>query len=334
MEYRILGRTGVRISALCLGTMSFGAAADAAEAAAIYRRCREVGINGFDSANVYAGGRSEEILGRLIAPERDAVFVTSKVGFPAGDGVNDRGLSRRHIRQAVEQSLRRLRTDHLDLLFVHTYDADVAIDETLRALDDLVRRGEVLYFGASNWAAWQIALALGRSAAEGWSRFSCIQPMYNLVKRQAEVELLPLAEAQALGVLTYSPLGGGLLSGKYGVGRRPPAGRLVENQMYGTRYGEGAYYEVADRLAERAKAHGVHPAALAVAWAAAHPAVTAPIIGARTLAQLEGSLGAVEIEMTSELYREISALSPAPPPATDRSEEREGVRYGGIHERE
>jgi len=334
MECRSLGKTGLRVSTLCFGTMSFGGTADEVTAAALYRRCREAGINLFDCANVYAGGRSEEILGPLIARERDAVVVTSKVGFSAGDGVNDRGLSRRHLRQSVERSLGRLRTDRLDVLFVHTYDPAVAMDELLRALDDLVRRGDVLYLGASNWAAWQIALALGKSAAEGWSRFSCIQPMYNLVKRQAEVELLPLAEAEGLGVLTYSPLGGGLLSGKYGVGRRPSAGRLVENQMYGARYGDSAYLGVADRLIELARTHGVHPAALAVAWVAAHPSVTAPIIGARTVEQLEGSLGAAEIEMTADLYQKISGLSPAPPPATDRSEERIGVRYGGVHERE
>ena len=327
MEYRTLGQTGVQVSRLCFGTMSFGDVADEVTSAAMFHRCREIGINFFDTANVYAGGRSEEILGTLIADCRDEIVLTSKVGFPTGEDVNTRGLSRRHLTLAVEASLKRLGTDRLDLYFLHTFDPQTPIEETLRALDDLVRQGKILYPAASNWTAWQIATALGISAREGLARFECIQPMYNLAKRQAEVEILPLAQAERLGVISYSPLGGGLLTGKYGTKQRPEQGRLVDNSMYVRRYGDPAYYEIAERFSAYAEERGVHPATLAVAWVMSNPALTAPIIGARNLEQLEASLAALEVPMTPEWRAEISALSIEPPPATDRSEERAGVFY-------
>ncbi|MCB8953907.1 MAG: aldo/keto reductase [Ardenticatenales bacterium] len=328
MEYRFLGRTGVKVSNLCFGTMSFGGDADEAVSGEMYARCRDAGINFFDCANVYQRGRSEEILGRLIAGSRDEIFITSKVYFAMGPDMNAMGASRRHIHQAVTASLRRLQTDYIDLYFIHRFDERTPLDETLRALDDLVRQGKVLYLGASNFAAWQIAKALGISAKEGWARFECIQPMYNLVKRQAEVELLPLAASEQLGVIPYSPLGGGLLTGKYGRDRQPQSGRLVENTMYQTRYGDEWVMDVADDFAALARARGYDPVALAVAWVGSHPAVTAPIIGARSVAQLEGSLRSVDIPMTPELRAEIAALSPEPPPATDRNEERTPHNYG------
>jgi len=333
MEYRQLGKTGIRVSSLCLGTMSFGDAADEPTSEAMYRRCREAGINLFDCANVYANGRSEKILGKLIADERSHLVITSKVGFAMGDGVNDWGLSRRHILASVEASLKRLDTDWLDLLFLHRFDPMTPIEESLRALDLLVRKGKVNAIGVSNWAAWQIAKGLGMSALLDLPTIACIQPMYNLAKRQAEVEILPLARAEELGVITYSPLGGGLLTGKYGVGRRPDHGRLVDNEMYKARYESDAYYETADRFTAFAQERGVHPATLAVAWVARHPAVTAPIIGARNLEQLEPSLAAAGFEMDDETYAIVSTLSKAPPPATDRAEERAGLAYKGSGER-
>jgi len=329
MKYRTLGRTGVQVSRLCFGTMSFGGDADEATAAAMFRRCRAAGINFFDCADVYAGGRSEEILGRLMAGERDELVITSKVGFSMTAEPNTRGLSRRHIVRSVEGSLRRLGTDRIELYFAHTFDPLAPFEETLRALDDLVHAGKVLYLGVSNWAAWQIAKALGVSALHGLARFECIEPMYSLVKRQAEVEILPLAQSEGLGVISYSPLASGLLSGKYGTAARPEHGRLVENRMHRTRYGDTLYFDVAERFTAHAKERGVHPAALAVAWVMSHPALTAPIIGARNVEQLEGSLAALAVQMTPEWRAEISALSPEPPPATDRSEERVGVFYQG-----
>ena len=326
--YRYLGNTGVKIAPLCMGTMSFGGAADPDEAAALFRRCREAGINAFDCANVYEDGRSEEILGDLVADCRDEVVLTTKAYFPMGDDPNARGASRYHLVRAVENSLRRLGTDRIDVLFVHRFDEETALHETLRALDDLVRQGKVLYLGASNFAAWQVMKALGRQRREGWTPFHVLQPMYNLAKRQAEVEILPMAQSENLGVLSYSPLGGGLLTGKYGRDRRPDEGRLVDNKMYQTRYGADVHYEVAERFTEFARTHGYNPVPLAVAWVAHHPAITAPIIGARTLDQLAGSLGALEIDMTADLYEAISDLAPTPPPATDRVEERSKHTYG------
>ncbi|MGC9358744.1 MAG: aldo/keto reductase [Anaerolineae bacterium] len=328
MKYRFLGKTGVKVSSLCMGTMSFGGIADEEMSAAMFHRCREVGINFFDCANVYVGGRSEEILGRLIAGCRDEVVITSKVYFPTGEDVNARGASRYHIMRAVEASLRRLNTDVIDVYFIHRFDDRTQIEGTLRALDDLVRQGKILYPGASNFAAWQIAKALGVSVKEGWAPFEVIQPMYNLVKRQAEVEILPLARSEELAVIPYSPLGGGLLTGKYGPEKRPEKGRLVENKMYEVRYGADWVYQVAARFVDFAREHSYDPVSLAVAWVGSHPAVTAPIIGARNVEQLEGSLGAAEIQMTPALRAEISALSPEPPPATDRNEEQTEHNYG------
>jgi len=327
-SYRYLGDTGVKVSPLCLGTMSFGGAADRDTSAAMFRRCREAGINVFDCANVYEDGRSEEILGDLVADCRDEVVLTTKAYFPVGDDPNARGASRYHLVRAVENSLRRLGTDRIDVFFVHRFDEQTRLDETLRALETLVQQGKVLYLGASNFAAWQVMKALGRQRAEGWTPFHVLQPMYNLTKRQAEVELLPMARSEGLGVLSYSPLGGGLLTGKYGVDQRPDDGRLVENPMYQTRYGADVHYEVAERFTHFAEEHGYDPVALAVAWVAHHPAITAPIIGARSPEQLEGSLGALDIDMSEDLRAEISALAPTPPPATDRVEERSEHTYG------
>ncbi len=322
MEYRFLGKTGIKVSKLCLGTMTFGAEADEEASAAIFHRCREIGINFFDCADGYAGGKSEQILGRLVAGQRDDLILTSKVYFPHGDDVNAGGATRKHILRTIETSLKRMGTDYLDIYFIHHFDEVTPLEETLRALDDLVHQGKVLYLGASNFAAWQVMKALGISAKERLAPFAVLQPMYNLVKRQAEVEILPMAEAEELGVISYSPLGGGLLTGKYASDQKPDVGRLLGNKAYIRRYGDDWMSDTAVRFSAFARERGYEPAGLAVAWVAAHPAITAPIIGARSLKQLEGSLKALEIDMTPELRDEISALSIEPPPATDRTDER------------
>jgi aryl-alcohol dehydrogenase-like predicted oxidoreductase len=321
VKYKYLGKTGVQVSSLCFGTMSFGGPADEETSKSMFNRCREAGINFFDCADVYNDGRAESILGDCIKDCRNEIVITSKVFGQTSRDINARGLSRRHLQLAVEESLRRLKTDRIDIYFLHQFDKSVPVEETLRALDDLVRQGKVVYTAVSNWAAWQVEKALGISAREGLTSFACLQPMYNLVKRQAEVEILPMAAEEKLGVITYSPLGGGLLTGKYGRQGRPESGRLVENDMYKKRYGEEAYYEIAERFTAYAKERGIHPATLGVAWVMGHPAVTAPIIGARNLEQLELSLAAAELDMNAQWREEISALSIAPPPATDRSEE-------------
>lgn len=321
MEYKVLGSTGVHVSQLCFGTMSFGTTADEATSKQMFNRCRDVGINFFDCANGYGGGQSEEILGRCLADCRDEMVVTTKVCSGVGSGANDRGLSRRHMMMQVEESLGRLQTDRIDFYFLHHFDPDTPIEESIRTLNDMVRQGKILYPAVSNWAAWQIATAVGVSTFEGLARFECIQPMYNLAKRQAEVEILPMAQAKNMGVIPYSPLGGGLLTGKYTTTTQPEQGRIVENPTYTKRYRERLYYEIAERFSEHAHSHDIAPATLAVAWTMAHPAITAPIIGARNLEQLEESLAATDVEMTEEWRQEISSLSYDPPPATDRSEQ-------------
>ncbi len=321
MQYKLLGATGVKVSELCFGTMSFGGDADQKESGRLYAACRDAGINFFDSANVYSSGKSEEILGRLVAGDRDNVVITSKCTGVVGSDVNARGSSRRHVVQQVEASLRRLDTDRIDVLFMHHFDDNLPVEEVLRGLENVVQSGKVLYIGASNYAAWQVAKALGVSERRGWARFDVIQPMYSLVKRQAETEILPMALSENLGVIPYSPVGGGALSGKYGVKQAPGEGRLVANEMYARRYSAEGTFETAAAFTELAGARGIHPVSLAVAWVAGHPAVTSPIIGARNVEQLGPALESVDIDMTPELRAEISALSKAPPPANDRYEE-------------
>lgn len=328
MKYNLLGQTGVKVSSLCFGTMAFGGMADEITSREMFNACRDAGVNFFDCADVYEKGKSEEILGKFIKDCRDEVVITSKVYFKTGDDPNAMGASRYHIVRSIEASLKRLKTRYIDLYFIHRFDDVTPIEETLRILDDLVTQGKILYLGASNFAAWQVAKALGISDKNSWSKFVCLQPMYNLVKRQAEVEILPMAMSEQLGVISYSPLGGGLLSGKYGATQRPESGRLIENKMYQFRYGESGMYEVAEQFTNLANEVGVHPASLAIAWVRAHPGITAPIIGSRNMKQLGPCLDAVNVDMTAELYNRISALSPEPPPATDRNEEKSEYNYG------
>ncbi|MBU2534187.1 MAG: aldo/keto reductase, partial [Alphaproteobacteria bacterium] len=198
MKYKQLGSTGVKVSEICYGTMSFGGDASEDEAGRLFRACRDRGVNFFDCADVYSGGRAEEILGRLMAAERDDLVITSKCHGPMGEDINFRGANRRHILRAVEASLKRLGTDRIDVLFMHRFDESLPLEETLRALENVVQHGKVLYIGASNYAAWQVAKALGISDRRGWSRFDVIQPMYSLVKRQAETEILPMAQSEKL----------------------------------------------------------------------------------------------------------------------------------------
>ncbi|MBX3501500.1 MAG: aldo/keto reductase [Alphaproteobacteria bacterium] len=318
MKFVALGRTGLQVSQLCFGTMSFGGDADEAMAAAMYKAVRDAGINFFDTANEYSKGRSEEILGRLMKGERDDLVIATKCFNPTGPDINARGANRRHVVQAVEASLRRLGTDRIDVLFLHRFDTRTPIDEMMRALEDVVRSGKVIYPAVSNWSAWQTQRAIDIQERHNWARLQVMQPMYNLVKRQAEVEILPMAEANGIGVIPYSPAAAGLLSGKYA---RQGVGRLKTNKMYEARYGDAWMFEVAEEYVAFCQENGLHPVSTAIAWVGAHPAVTAPIIGARNTDQLKDSLASVDIAMTSELRARIADLSRTPPPATDRSEE-------------
>jgi len=221
-----------------------------------------------------------------------------------------------------------LGTVGIDLSYLHRWDDRTVIDETLRAVEDLVRAGKVLYPACSNFAAWQVAHALGVARLEGFAPIVAIQPMYNLVKRTAEVEILPMAQTLGIGVIPYGPTGGGLLTGKYGVGKRPASGRLLDVKMYETRYSEPSVYEVADRFTELAAELGHSPTTLAVAWVASHPTVTSVLVGGRSVEQLSASFAAADLELDADTRARISALSPSPPPATDRNEEVTANNYG------
>ena len=318
---RTLGRTGVKVSKVALGAMSFGGDSDEATSAQVWRAARDAGVNFIDTADVYNDGRSEEIVGRLMRGERDEIVLATKAYFPTGTGPNARGSSRYHLVRAVEASLRRLSTDRIDVFYLHRFDDVTALDESLRALDDLVRAGKILYPACSNFAAWQVAQALGVAALHGFAPLVAIQPMYNLVKRTAEIEILPMAQQLGVAVVPYSPTGGGLLTGKYSRDHRPDQGRLVAWKMYAARYSDPQMFEIAERFTELARELGHAPVTLALAWVASHPAVTSVLAGGRNVEQLAPAFAAQTLELDAATRERISALVPAPPPATDRNDE-------------
>ena len=321
MKYRSLGNTGVKVSSLCMGTMTFGDGADKKTSELLYNTCRDKGINFFDCANGYAKGESERILGQLIKPHREEVLIATKVYFPTGPNINDRGLSRSHMTKALDASLKRLDTDYIDVYYLHHFDEETALEETFMALDDFVGQGKIQYIGVSNFSAWQIMKAKAIIETRQLAAVSCVQPMYSLLKRQAESELLPMASSEAMGVFSYSPLAGGLLTGKYS-GENPGNGRFDTNKMYQNRYRDRFYQESVDAYVQFAQEHQLDAVSLAIAWVMSNPAVTAPIIGARNLQQLEPCLAALEIELTDEMMAMLDQISPPAPLATDREEER------------
>ena len=315
LEYRLLGRTGVRVSSLCLGTMTFGNEADDIASRAIMDRCVDAGINFFDTANVYNKGRTEEIVGRWLPSHRDRIVLATKAYFPVGEGPLQRGASRRHLVREAEASLRRLQTDWLDIFYIHHWDSDTALEESLGALDTLIQQGKVLYGAVSNFSAWQTVKAISVADRMGIPRPVAIQPMYNLLKRTAEIEILPMAASEGLGVCPYSPIAAGLLTGKYADGA---GGRIKESAMYAERYRDEQNHAVASAFAAHAREQGYAPSALAVAWVASHPSVSSAIIGARSVEQLEETLGAATIALSEADREAITALSQSPPEATDR----------------
>lgn len=296
MELRTLGSTGVRVSELCLGAMTFGREADEATSKAIVDRFLDAGGNFIDTADVYSEGVSEQITGRALAGRRDDVVLATKVRFPTGPGPNDVGLSRRHIRLGIEASLRRLQTEWVDLYQVHCWDQRTPIEETLETLDDLVHEGKVRYIGASNFAAWHLATALGVSELHRWEPFVSLQPEYSLITRDIERELLPLCRAKGLAVLPWSPLGGGILTGKYRPGEDLPSGTrggdADEPITFTYRLDERAW-KVVEAVRTVADQTGKSPAQVALNWVVNTKGVTAPIIGVRNLDQLDDNLGAL-----------------------------------------
>ncbi len=314
-EMKVLGRTGINVSPLCLGTMTFGREADEQTSLAMLDRALDAGVNFIDTANIYGQGRSEAIVGRWLKRHRDRVVLASKVFGQMGDRPNDRGNSRSNILAAVEASLQRLQTDHLDCYYLHQWDPDTALDESLAALETLVQQGKIRYAAISNFSAWQTMKALWTAAGNGYRPVVALQPMYNLLKRQAEVEILPMAQSEQLAVCPYNPMAAGLLTGKYLDGEQ---GRLAENEMYRKRYGDPGYTDIVARFVAYARERNIFPGTLAVAWVMHHPAVTSTIIGARNMEQLEAVLATTDVELSTAERDQISALSPPPPLATDR----------------
>ncbi len=322
MNYRFLGKTGLKVSELCLGAMTFGRETDEETSRRIIDRFVAAGGNFIDTADVYSRGVSEEIVGRWLKGKiRDDFVIATKVRFPMGEGPNDVGLSRKHILAGVEASLRRLNTDYIDLYQVHCWDSVTPLEETLSTLDSLVKSGKVRYIGASNYSGWQLQKAIDLSRQMGWEPFTCLQPLYNLLDRSTEWELLPVCQNEGLGVIPWSPLRGGWLSGKFRRGMSaPPEGSRVEiAEEQGWSESWSAYnsehtWSVLDALFAVADEVGKAPAQVALNWLLQRPGVTAPISGARTLEQLESNLGATGWTLSQEQMTQLTQVSEQPLP--------------------
>ncbi len=310
MKNPLISPNGTPSSSFCFGTMQFGGGADTAQSHAMFDAARASGITFFDTAYVYTDGASETLLGQCAKSERDTLIIATKCDFSLPQ-------TAANISQSLDTSRKRLDMDFIDVFYLHRWDNDTPLETTFEALATLQQAGKIGVIGVSNFSAWQVMKAQAVAERFG-TRISILQPMYNLVKRQVEVEILPMATSEGFNVAPYSPLGGGLLTGKYA---KANEGRIASNEMYAARYGPAWMHQAAIDLSTIAKREHISPATLAVAWAAQNPAVTSPIISARTATQLQPSLDALTYQLSAELYTELSHLSPTPAPATDRLEE-------------
>ncbi|HQT37915.1 MAG TPA: aldo/keto reductase [Acidocella sp.] len=312
MDYRKLGRSGLKVSQLCLGTMMFGGPTDEPTANRIIASAKTSGINFIDTADVYCDGKSEEIVGRAIAHDRSHWVLATKIANPTGPGPNDRGLSRIHIQQATEASLKRLNTGVIDILYLHREDHSTPLEETVLALSDLIRAGKIRHFGVSNFRGWRVAEISRLCDAAGIDRPVVSQPYYNAVNRQPEVEHLPACAHYGLGIVPYSPLARGVLTGKYKPGAQPPtesrAGRN-DKRIMETEWRDESLV-IAQKFAERAQAHGITPGQFAVAWVLNNSLITASIGGPRTEAQWEDYLGALDYHFTPDDEAFVDSLVP------------------------
>ncbi|MEA2559905.1 MAG: 1-deoxyxylulose-5-phosphate synthase [Acidobacteriota bacterium] len=312
MDYINLGKTGLKVSRICLGCMSYGSpqwrdwVLSEEDGRPFIRRALDMGINFFDTADMYSRGMSEEVLGRALAEftRREEVVVATKVFFPMSDGPNNRGLSRKHITESIDASLRRLRMDYVDLYQIHRWDPTTPIEETLSALNDLVRAGKVRYLGASSMFAWQFAKALYLADLHGWTRFSSMQNHYNLVYREEEREMLPLCRAEGIGVIPWSPLARGFLAGKRRRGEEDTRRGKVDSFAHDLYY-QTEDFEVVERVVALAEKRGVKPAQIALAWLLHQPGLTAPIVGATRMEHLEDAVAALEIRLDEEERKEL-----------------------------
>jgi len=323
MDYRQLGRSGLRISTMTLGTMGFGGTGwasavgqiDVEHARKQTNLARDAGVNLFDTADVYSDGLSEEILGKAVGSDRDEVLIATKVRLATGVGPNDAGLSRHHIMRSVEASLRRLGTDYIDLYQVHEWDGQTPLEETLGALDDLVRSGKVRYIGCSNYAGWHLMKALWTASRYHLTPFASTQVHYSLQTRDIEHEIVPLAVDQGIGILVWSPMVGGLLSGKYRRGVEPPAGsRHVTGWTEPPVYDVERLYDIVEELFAIAEGHGATPGQIALAYTLAKPAVTSVVVGARTEQQLAENLAAADLNLSAEEVERLDKISEQPLP--------------------
>jgi len=311
MEYVRLGASGLKVSRVCLGTMTFGREADEEMSFKLLDRFVEKGGIFIDTADAYSSGASEEIIGRWLKKRgnRQQIVLATKVYGTMGPGPNDGGLSRLHIQQAVEASLSRLQTDVIDLYQIHRWDPETPVEETLEVLDGLVRAGKVRYIGCSNLMAWHLGKYLHLSGMRGWARFVSVQPIYNALNRGIEMELLPLCADAGLGVVSYNPLAGGMLTGKYRRGEPMPGGaRLEAFEVYYDRYYTDSAFDIVEGFVQAARERDVTPAQLALAWVLGEPRVTAPIVGARNVEQLDDTLGGMDIRLEAEERAAIPAI--------------------------
>ena len=312
MQYKNMGRTGLKVSRICLGTMTFGIQVGETEAINLIKGAMNAGINFLDTAPVYSKNKSEEIVGKAIKGDRYSFVVATKVGPPSKftpgvpPKVNETGLSRKCIMWQVEDSLKRLQTDYIDLYYVHEPDYNTPIEETLRALDDLVHQGKVRYIGCSNFSAWQTSQALRVSERYNLSRFACIQPPYNLLTRDIEIELLPFCASEGIGVCVYNPLAGEMLTGRHDFGKPPAEGRFTLSELgpgYLQRYWSETNFQAVDRLKKVAREHGVTLAQFALAWILNNPTITSVLSGTISLEQLEENTAAVDIKLSPEEFQ-------------------------------
>jgi aryl-alcohol dehydrogenase-like predicted oxidoreductase len=309
MIYRKLGKSGVKVSVVGLGTNRLGSPnTPQAEVNRIIDHAQELGINHLDSANAYQNGNTEIVLGNALKGKRDKFFLATKFFFPVGEGPNDRGASRYHIFNAVEASLTRLQSDHIDLYYVHRWDVDTPIEETLRALDDLIRIGKVRYIGASDFAAWQLAKANLLAEFKGWSAFTAIQSHYHLLERAVEREVLPYCRSENMAYIPYFPLAGGFLTGKYKAGQPAPAGSRGESSEYVQQYMTSENFSLVEKLTTWANAQGHEMNELAITWLLAQPQVASVISGATRMEQVLMNARAAEWELSADQIKEVSAI--------------------------
>ena len=310
MNYRNLGKSGLKVSQLCLGTNNFGGQISEEASLKIVNKALDCGINVIDTANIYTGGKSEEIIGKAVKGRRDEAIIATKVGFGKLEGPNQSGLSRKHILNQVEHSLKSLQTDFIDIYYMHRFDPETPLEETLRTFDYLVRQGKVRYIACSNFTAWQIAKANEICENHDWEKLIAVQPPYNLLQRDIEEDIIPYCQQEGLGILTYTPLMGGFLTGKYSKASPPPAGSRFEyNPRLWKHASQESNFALLEQIENIADDVGIPVSKLAIAWILKNPAITAPIVGASSVEQVEENSRIVEINLDDDAYQRLNELT-------------------------